>query len=175
MLQAAPAMPTVPEAMSSSMSSSGSPMIRYQPIVYVPYVPLVDSCTQKKAEEARNKRLVRRFTQGLFGEKNISCIDQFIAPNYIQHNPTVADGRESLKTAARGWFQGDETKGTVDIKRVSADGDLVWVHSKDKDEEGRVMAVVDIYRVKDGKIQEHWDVMQVLTEPEKSKNKHPLF
>jgi len=126
----------------------------------------------KELKQRRNKKLVRNFYQEVFGDKNVSAIDKYVSRDiYIQHNPTIADGREAFKTAALQWFK-DAPKETVDIQRISADGDLVWVHTKAVDN-GKISSCIDIFRVHLGKIFEHWDVMQDV--PEKSANSHPMF
>jgi len=56
--------------------------------------------TRNLQQEESNKQLVLKFYQRLFGDKDISAIDEYIVTNYIQHNPQVADGREALKTMA---------------------------------------------------------------------------
>jgi len=122
----------------------------------------------RNGEEERNKRIVLRFYQELFGDKDLTAIDRYIsAAEYIQHNPTVADGSVAFKTAATTWFQG-ASKVKVDIRRVAADGDLVWVHVKDGNQ-----AIVDIFRLSCGKIVEHWDVIQNI--PSSAANTHPMF
>lgn len=62
----------------------------------------------------------------------------------------------------------------ADIKRVIAEGDLVVVHVHMKmSDEDRGLAVIDIFRLEDGKIVEHWDAMQPV--PEKSANDNTMF
>jgi predicted SnoaL-like aldol condensation-catalyzing enzyme len=124
-----------------------------------------------KQEEA-NKKMVITFYQGLFGEKDYSVIDKFIAPDYIQHNPSLADGIESLKNAVQVWMK-DVPKGKVDFQHIAADGDLVFLHVKTYGATGKITAIVEIFKVKDNWIVEHWDVIQEV--PEKSANKHPMF
>lgn len=124
-----------------------------------------------KQEEA-NKKLVLNFYQKLFGDKDLSVIDRYIAVDYIQHNPTMADGREGLRAAVTQWFAG-APKEKVDIPHVAADGELVFLHVRAKNPKGGFQAIVDIFRVKDKKIVEHWDVIQDV--PSDSVNDHPMF
>lgn len=127
------------------------------------------SVTQNKVEA--NKKLVADFYQELFGDKNVDAIDKYIADDYIQHNPALPDGKESLKQGATQWFKG-APKEKIDIQHLSADGDLVYIHTRTKFGP-KTMSVIDIFRLDNGKIVEHWDVIQEV--PEKSANAHPMF
>ncbi|WP_306350369.1 ester cyclase [Flavobacterium sp. '19STA2R22 D10 B1'] len=121
--------------------------------------------------EDDNKKVVADFYQSLFGDKDLTAIDKYIDEGYIQHNPTVADGRTAFKEAASHWFV-DAPKEKIDIQHIGADGDFVYIHLKNK-EQGKVTSVIDIFKLKDGKIMEHWDVMQDV--PAKAANEHPMF
>jgi predicted SnoaL-like aldol condensation-catalyzing enzyme len=120
-----------------------------------------------------NKDVIIKFYNALFISHDLSAIDKYIDEKvYIQHNPTVADGREAFKTAAKSWFAGRPTKSNVVIERASAEGDLVWLHVRDVDNN---QAVVDIFRLDAGKIVEHWDVIQAIPAPAHTAHKHPMF
>jgi len=130
-------------------------------------------CQENNCEvAANNKKIVVEFYQKLFGDKDISVIDQYIVEDYIQHNPIAADGRQALKEIANKWIA-NQPKTQVDFQKVVADGDLVFLHIKTKSFSGKDQSLVDIFRLKNGKIVEHWDIMQEV--PEKSANPHPMF
>ena len=132
------------------------------------------SFAQKRnvAEENANKKTVTEFYQKLFGDKDLSVIDTYIVEDYIQHNPYAADGRQALKDFAQKLLN-NAPKTKVDFQHVAADGDLVFLHVRAKNFNGKDMAIVEIFRLKNGKIVEHWDVMQDV--PASAANAHPMF
>ncbi len=114
------------------------------------------------------------FLRMVFNEKKVAnAFDQYVAPPYTQHNPLVPDGIEGGRNALSGVVQKFPNY-HYDIKRVLVDGDMVATHSlvtRDADDRGR--AIVDMFRVKDGKLVEHWDVIQAV--PETSANTNTMF
>lgn len=119
-----------------------------------------------------NKKLVLDFYQEMFGDKDIAAVDKYMLPTYIQHNPHVADGAEAFKKAAEGWFKG-QPKTKIDVQHIAADGDLVFIHLKNKNPDGSLKSTIDIFRIENGKIAEHWDVHEDV--PKESANPHPMF
>ncbi|MDR2272911.1 MAG: ester cyclase [Sphingobacterium sp.] len=119
-----------------------------------------------------NKRIVLDFYQQMFGDKDLSAIDKYIAPQYIQHNPAVADGAAAFKAAAAKWFEG-QPKTKIDVQHIASDGDLVFIHLKNKNPDGSLKSTIDIFRLENGKIVEHWDAQQDV--PKESANGHPMF
>lgn len=128
-------------------------------------------CESETQRLDANKKMVADMYQELFGDKNIDAIKKYLAEGYIQHNPSVADGRQALIDAVTRWFQG-APKEKIDIQHIAADKDLVFIHTKGH-MGAKIISVIDIFRIKDGKIVEHWDVMQEV--PEKAANSHPMF
>lgn len=99
--------------------------------------------------------------------------DECFSENYIQHTPWIADGRDAVLTIFASRFK-KYPDFAMEIKRTSADGDLVWMHLHTKrtpDILGN--AVINIFRMKDGKFAEHWNVGQAV--PEKSANDNTMF
>jgi predicted SnoaL-like aldol condensation-catalyzing enzyme len=113
----------------------------------------------------RNKDAVNRLFEA-FRAGDMDAFDALIAEDYVQHNPQVANGRESVKA-----FFGSAGPVDVDVYRVIGEGDLVAVHSHYKTFN---MAGVDIFRFDDaGTIVEHWDVLQQV--PEKTASGNDMF
>lgn len=88
------------------------------------------------------------------------AFDRYVADVYVQHNPQVPDGPR----AARAFIEQLVTRyplAVIDIKRVIAEDDLVAIHVHYRTQpDDRGMAGVDIFRVENGKVVEHWDVLQ---------------
>lgn len=121
-----------------------------------------------------NKALVLKAYQELFGDHDLSALDRYWAADYIQHNPTMTDGRDSVRQMLEGMGITGWPKQQVDFKRVIAEGDLVMLQvALPKGEATPETVVIDIFRVEDGKIAEHWDVIQAV--PADATNKRSMY
>jgi predicted SnoaL-like aldol condensation-catalyzing enzyme len=91
-----------------------------------------------------------------------------------QHDPLIEDGMEGLRKFVA-WLKANRPDAHGEIKRVFADGDYVILHSRwhGLSESPRGEAVVDIYRCENGKVAEHWDVIQPI--PETAANNNTMF
>ena len=129
---------------------------------------------QLKQQEAANVAHVRKCLDLVFTQKNIAQAKaECFGDDYVQHNPGIATGLDAM-VAKVGKMLEDNPQMSFDIKRTGADHDLVWVHSHAKftpDSTG--LALVDIFRLKDTKIVEHWDVIQPV--PATSANENTMF
>ena len=120
-----------------------------------------------------NKKLVTKAFNELMVNMDLSAIDRYWGPEYHQHNPGIPDGVEGVKALMGGFF---ETFPQMEVrpKRVIAQGDLVAVHYHGVEAPGsRGQAFVDLFRVRNGKIIEHWDTIQAV--PETSANDNTMF
>jgi predicted SnoaL-like aldol condensation-catalyzing enzyme len=98
---------------------------------------------------------------------------RYIGDRYIQHNPYVPDGAAAFYGYFESFFAA-HPQSRVEIKRVIAEGDLVVLHLHSRtDDQDRGRAIVDIFRIENGKIVEHWDVVQDV--PAKSANSNTMF
>lgn len=120
-----------------------------------------------------NKKNVATFYDFLINKKDFQAASRFIGTEYKQHNPLVADNPEGLEEFVN-FLRTEFPEAKSEIKRVFADGDYVilHVHSLRKlNTRGR--AIVEIFRLEDGKIVEHWDVLQEI--PPESANPNGMF
>ena len=107
-----------------------------------------------------NKEIVVRFYTAAFIDKNLDAARVYLSDDYIQHNPSVRSGGQAFLEFARGLRTRNPDSKAV-IKRVIAENDLVVLHILSKPKpDGPEMAIVDIFRVENGKVIEHWDVKQ---------------
>ncbi len=114
-----------------------------------------------ETQQDKNKKLVIDFYELAFNKhKPTEAAKKYIGDKYIQHNPFVPNGAEPFYTYFEGHFK-KNPKSKAIIKRAAADGDLVFLHlnSKENDQDPG-SAIVDIFRVENNKIVEHWDVIQ---------------
>jgi predicted SnoaL-like aldol condensation-catalyzing enzyme len=126
-----------------------------------------------KAKVEANKKTVLAFYEAGINNKDFDAASKFIGKRYVQHNPNIADGPEGLK-AFLGVFKEKFPNLRGDIKQIFADGDFVIVHVHGVRVPGeRGSAIVDIFKLEDGKIVEHWDVLQSI--PETSANTNGMF
>jgi predicted SnoaL-like aldol condensation-catalyzing enzyme len=125
------------------------------------------------AMQEANKKTVLEFYEKALNQKDFDAAAKFIGPRYVQHNPGAPDGPEGFK-AFLGFLREKFPDSHSEIKRVFADGDYVILHVHSVREKGsRGRAIVDIFKLEDGKIVEHWDVVQEV--PEKSANTNSMF
>ena len=121
-----------------------------------------------------NKRLVESFVDAVFINHDLTSLDRYMTDGYIQHNPDVPQGKAGfieffVKTfSAMPDFR-------YSVKKIVAEGDQVWVYSTtsgthtsgpwlDVPPTGNKLHfdVVDMFRVENGKVAEHWDVADTL-------------
>jgi len=120
-----------------------------------------------------NKRVVVDCFTTAFAGNPDKAITDHLGDRYIQHNPQAPDGAEAFKGFVT-WLRGEYPNLTLDVKRVIAEGDIVVTHSHLVLEPGTPgRALADFFRVEDGKVVEHWDVIQEI--PETSANPNGMF
>jgi predicted SnoaL-like aldol condensation-catalyzing enzyme len=124
--------------------------------------------------ESDNKKIVRDFYDLAFNQrKPQEAADKYIGSRLVQHNPTLADGKDAFVAYFQKHFE-KYPESHVMIKQAIADDDLVVLHVHSRNDlKDPGLAVVDIFRVEKGKIVEHWDVIQAV--PAVADNLNTMF
>jgi len=121
----------------------------------------------------QNKKMVVEFYEKAINQKDFEAASKYLGPRYTQHNPHAADGATGLRAFLQ-FLRERYPNSHSEIKRVFADGDYVILHVHALREPGtRGNAIVDIFRLENGRIVEHWDVNQEI--PEKAANTNGMF
>jgi len=131
------------------------------------------NASDRYARQEVNKKTVVESYDLALNHRDIDAAVKYLAPNYKQHNPTVSDGIEGWR-AMVAYIRDNRPGFKIEIKRVLADGDFVVLHVHMMREVGeRGNAVAEIFRLEDGKIAEHWDIIQPI--PETPANQNTMF
>ena len=131
------------------------------------------SARQEKLVEEANRRLVANMYERVLKPLDSSRVDEFFARDYVQHNPLAATGAQGLKDFLD-WARARAPAAEHRVKRMFVDGDYVIAHVHVIINPGDLgNAVVDIFRVAQGRIAEHWDVAQEV--PTESANANGMF
>ena len=120
-----------------------------------------------------NKEVVTAFYEAAINRKDFSAAETYMGPYYKQHNPMAEDGKEGFKKFID-YLRSTYPHAHSDIKRIMAEDNYVVLHVHSvKVPHTRGQAIVDIFRLENGKIVEHWDVIQEV--PEKAANENGMF
>lgn len=118
-----------------------------------------------------NKELVLNAITAVFIDRDITAFDKYFGDHYIQHNPGIPNGTEVLKQFVPTLPEDFGYEPGV----ITENGNIVMIHGRYKNWQGKNMIAVDIFRVDKGKITEHWDVMQEEVTVENSANGNAMF
>ncbi|WP_342732506.1 nuclear transport factor 2 family protein [Bradyrhizobium sp. B117] len=124
-------------------------------------------------QEEANRAAVLAFYEKGLNQKDVDAALAYVGNRYVQHNPNAADGPEGFRKFI--GFLGEKFPNShSEIKRSFVDGDYVILHVHSVREPGtRGRAIVDIFKLENGKIVEHWDVVQEI--PENPANGNTMF
>ena len=126
----------------------------------------------KLDKKEKNKELVLEAFDTLFNQRDYKGAEHYCSPKYNQHSAHIPPGREGLFNHVK------STPATLKYEpgTIVADGDFVMVHGRYSGL-GQPMnwIIVDILRIEDGMLVEHWDVIQDEATQEQSKSGFPMF
>ena len=120
----------------------------------------------------RNKALVKQFFAAVEG-RDKATVEKIVREDYIQHMPMIPSGRAAIlhyidMVAPKGLGKMPQ------FARVIAEADLVMVHFRRDDPNGPV-ATMEIFRIKDGQIAEHWAVTEPIPPADKARNSNGMI
>jgi len=121
-----------------------------------------------------NITLISDFAQQVFVNKDLSNLNQFMHDDYIQHNPFVEQGSDGFKHFFETWFTAIPDF-QYELKNLIVNDEFIWVYGSysgthtnewlgiSATQAKYQFDAVDIFRVEDGKLAEHWDVLDLHT------------
>lgn len=120
-----------------------------------------------------NKKTVIAFYDAAINRKDFAAAAVYIGSQYRQHSPNAADGPEGLKVFIDSLIA-KFPRQRGEVKQIIAEGDRVALHIHSTRGDGTPgRAIVDIFRLQNGKVVEHWDVIQNI--PEQADNSNGMF
>ncbi|MDB5143403.1 MAG: hypothetical protein JWQ66_2116 [Mucilaginibacter sp.] len=118
-----------------------------------------------------NKELVKKAIIEVLVNRDATAVDKYFDTNYIQHNPRIPNGTEGLKAIIKGF----KTEIKYQPSLVVEEGEFVMIHGRYEGWGPKPVIGVDIFKVKNGKLVEHWDVLQEEVTADKSVNGNAMF
>ena len=103
-----------------------------------------------------NKALVLEGIKGLFINRDPAVLDCLFSDHYRQHNPQIPNGKDAIKRLLKSLPADFKYEPGLAV----VEGDYIFIHGRYLGWGPKPMVAVDIFRVENGKIAEHWDVMQ---------------
>lgn len=119
-----------------------------------------------------NKETAQKAMEELLNQRDLTALDRHFAENYIQHNPAIAEGREGLRvmvptlpdtfryTMLRSFEDGDHVIALAIVSGFLPEGDA---------------AVADVFRFENGRIAEHWDILQAYVPDDQTASGNPML
>lgn len=124
---------------------------------------------------ASNKALVQGFMDDILFAHKQNFTDYINPAKYLQHNPAVADGLEGFGAAMKYFAEQGLVMEYTKVHKILGEGNFVLTMSEGKFGKGEATAFYDLFRLEDGKIVEHWDVIEPIAPIEQWKNNNGKF
>jgi predicted SnoaL-like aldol condensation-catalyzing enzyme len=123
-------------------------------------------------QQEKNKKLVLEAFDAAFNRKETDAFERYWSPNYIQHSAYIEPGREGLQKV----IASRPPEYRYEHGLIMAEGDYVMVHGRFSNRGvPRAIITLDILRIENGLLAEHWDVIQEEASKEESKSGLPMF
>ncbi|WP_299889896.1 nuclear transport factor 2 family protein [uncultured Lacinutrix sp.] len=123
-----------------------------------------------------NKKIVANFIEKVLLGHEMDKLTTYINPEkYLQHNPAVADGLDGFGAAMKYFAENGLVMEYTKLHKVLGEGNFVLSISEGKFDKGEHTAFYDLFRLEDGKIVEHWDVISTIPSQSEWKNNNGKF
>ena len=124
------------------------------------------------AQEASNKAFVLEAFDTLFNKKDLTAAERFWSPGYVQHSAHIAPGRDGLFNLVKAA----PATMRYENRLIMAEGDMVMLHGRFSGHGApKAWIVLDILRIEDGRLAEHWDVIEDEASRGTSRSGQPMF
>jgi predicted SnoaL-like aldol condensation-catalyzing enzyme len=121
---------------------------------------------------AKNKAIVLEAFETLFNKRDYAAAERFWSPNYIQHSAHIAPGRQGLFDLVKNAPPPMRYENSL----IMADGNFLMLHGRFTNVgQPAAWIVADIVRLENGRLAEHWDVIQDEATRAESKSGNPMF
>ena len=118
-----------------------------------------------------HKALVKKALTELFINGDVTALDRYWSDQYVQHSPMIGNGRDALKGLVTSL--GPDVKAEFGL--IIEDGDFVMVHSRYTGLGPKPFIGVNIFRIQDNTLAEHWEVLQEEVPAGMTPSKNPMF
>jgi predicted SnoaL-like aldol condensation-catalyzing enzyme len=127
---------------------------------------------RNEEQEAKNKEFVLKAFDTLFNKRDFAAAERYWSPTYIQHSAHIPPGREGLFELVKAVPTTMRYENVLTV----AEGDYVMLHGRFSGiGQPAAWIVVDVVRMADGRLAEHWDVVEDEATREQSKSGRPMF
>ncbi|MEM7676636.1 MAG: nuclear transport factor 2 family protein [Myxococcota bacterium] len=116
-------------------------------------------------QTAQNMAIARKAIDGSMLNPNVQTVRQLWSPNYIQHSPLQPPGLQPILDWVGYMEKNGKGEFSYTLHRILADGDLVALHGKVVGLAPKPSVLVNIFRVEDGRLAEHWEGIQPIVSP----------
>jgi len=122
-------------------------------------------------ESEGSKAIALKAIRGVFIERDARVVQELFARDYIQHNPAIPSGRDAISALVGSLPE----RFRYEPGMVVEEGSIVMIHGRYVGWAPEPMVAVDIFRVDNGRLVEHWDVMQAEVPAHETKSKNAMF